>query len=80
MTSTSKTPMNTVVNEEPQVQRKLFSGDWFRHEFNELCCKPRARCFKGFTILFSIYSLACLLLLAFIPPVIDAHGVTYEEE
>ena len=41
---------------------------------NELCCKPKARCFKGLAILSGIYFLACALMLMIIPPVINAHG------
>ena len=39
----------------------------------ELCCKPKARCFKGLAILSGIYALGCALMLMFIPPVIEAH-------
>mmetsp|Transcript_25052 Transcript_25052/g.31367 ORF Transcript_25052/g.31367 Transcript_25052/m.31367 type:complete len:110 (-) Transcript_25052:247-576(-) len=46
-------------------------------EFNELCCKPKARCFKGLAILSSIYTLGCALMLLFIPPVVESHG--YDE-
>ena len=46
----------------------------FRHEFNELCCKPRARCFKGLAILSFIYALACFIMALVIPLVVKAHG------
>ena len=45
-----------------------------RHELNELCCKPKARCFKGLAILSGIYTLCCALMLMIIPPVVNAHG------
>ena len=39
-------------------------------------CKPKARCFKGISILTGIYALACAGMLMIIPPVIEAHGYT----
>ena len=39
-----------------------------------MCCKPKARCFKGLAILCGIYSLACGLMLMIIPPVVKSHG------
>ena len=44
-----------------------------QHEFNEMCCKPRARCFKGFAILTFIYALGAFLMLLVIPLVTKAH-------
>ena len=44
------------------------------HEFNELCCKPRARCFKGLAILSMIYAMACLVMALMIPLVVKSHG------
>ena len=43
-------------------------------ELNDLCCKPKARCFKGLAILCSIYTLCCGLMLMIIPPVVESHG------
>ena len=48
-------------------------GDKVSHEFNELFCKPKARCFKGLAILSGIYALCCGLMLMIIPPVVKAH-------
>jgi hypothetical protein len=45
---------------------------------NELCCKPTSRCFKGYTILFMIWAVACVLLGVMIPPIVKAHGGTKE--
>ena len=53
-------------------------GQKCSHEFNELCCKPKARCFKGLAILSGIYTVACGLMLMIIPPVVEAHG--YRED
>ena len=44
------------------------------HEFNELCCKPRARCFKGLAILSLIYAMACGVMALMIPLVVKSHG------
>ena len=44
------------------------------NEMNELCCKPKARCFKGLAILSGIYTVGCGLMLMIIPPVINSHG------
>ena len=41
---------------------------------NELCCKPKARCFKGLAILSGIYTVGCGLMLMIIPPVVTSHG------
>ena len=49
-------------------------GQACSHEMNELCCKPKARCFKGLAILCSIYTLGCALMLMIIPPVVNSHG------
>ena len=49
-------------------------GQKCSREFNELCCKPKARCFKGLAILCGIYTLCCALMLMIIPPVINSHG------
>ena len=48
--------------------------DRVRHECNELCCKPRARCFKGLAILSMIYAMACLVMALVIPLVVKSHG------
>ena len=55
-------------------------GERTAYEFDQLFCKPRARCFKGLAILSGIYALACLMMLAFIPPVINAHGYEPSDE
>ena len=39
-------------------------------------CKPTARCFKGISILTAIYASACLLICAFIGPLIKVHDGT----
>ena len=51
-------------------------GQMCKMELNDLCCKPKARCFKGLAILSGIYCLGCALMLMIIPPVVNAHGVT----
>ena len=43
------------------------------HEFNELFCKPKARCFKGLAILSMIYAMACGLMALMIPLVVKSH-------
>jgi hypothetical protein len=48
-------------------------------EFNELCCKPTPRCFKGISILTFIFALTCGLMAAVIPPVIKVQGGTTED-
>ena len=58
-------------------ENNLGCMDKVTHEFDELCCKPKARCFKGLAILAGIYCLACALMLMIIPPVVNAHG--YDE-
>ena len=49
-------------------------GQKCSNELTDLCCKPRARCFKGLAILSGIYTLGCALMLMIIPPVVKAHG------
>ena len=44
-----------------------------QHEFNEMCCKPKARCFKGYAILTFIYSLGAFVMLLVVPLVVKAH-------
>ena len=58
--------------EEERPERTC--GQKCSFEFNELCCKPKARCFKGLAILSGVYALCCALMLMIIPPVINAHG------
>ena len=43
-------------------------------EFNEMCCKPKARCFKGYAILTFIYALGAFVMLLVIPLVVKAHN------
>ena len=62
------------------VEKERTCGESAKHEFNELCCKPKARCFKGLAILTGIYSLACGLMLMFIPPVINNHDDTFDDK
>jgi hypothetical protein len=50
--------------------------DQVKFHCNNIWCKPTSRCFKGFTILFGIWAVACLLLGTIIPPIIRAHGHT----
>ena len=38
-----------------------------------MCCKPRARCFKGYAILSFIYALGAFIMLLVIPLVTKAH-------
>ena len=47
-----------------------------KHEWNGLFCKPRARCFKGISILTLIFSVCCVLMAVIIGPVIKVHGDT----
>ena len=44
-----------------------------QHEFNEMCCKPKARCFKGYAILTFIYALGAFVMLLVIPLVVKSH-------
>ena len=46
----------------------------------ELFCKPKARCFKGLGILFGVYTLGCALMLMIIPPVINVHSDTKDDQ
>ena len=59
------------------VEENRSCGDKCSMEMKDLCCKPKARCFKGLMILCGIYSLACGVMLMIIPPVVNAHG--YDE-
>ena len=45
-----------------------------KHEFNELCCKPKARCFKGLAILSMIYAMGAFIMALVIPLVVKSHG------
>ena len=47
--------------------------DRVRRDCNDLCCKPKARCFKGFMILTGIYAFASLVISLMIPPVVNNH-------
>ena len=47
-----------------------------KYECTELFCRPKARCFKGISILTYIFAASCLLMLIIIGPVIKAHGDT----
>ena len=47
-----------------------------KHECSELFCKPRARCFKGISILTLIFAICCILMAIIIGPIIRVHGDT----
>ena len=49
-------------------------GDKLNYEFQQACCRPTARCFKGYSILFAIWAFAGFVLAAFIPPLVRSHG------
>ena len=45
-----------------------------------MCCKPRARCFKGYAILTFIYALGAFVMLLVVPLVVKAHHGDYYPE